>query len=51
MRSPTYIVRELIRFRLGQRTNPGAAPMRFEVSHLTLPDMIDVAAYAASRKP
>ena len=50
-RSPTYIVRELIRFRLGQRTNPGAAPMRFEVSHLTLPDMIDVAAYAASRKP
>lgn len=50
-RPPTYIVRELIRFRLGQRTNPGAAPMRFEVSHLTLEDMIDVAAYAASRKP
>lgn len=50
-RPPIYIVRELIRFRLGQRTNPGAAPMRFEVSHLTLEDMIDVAAYAASRKP
>ena len=50
-RSPTYIVRELIRFRLGQRTNPGAAPMRLEVSRLTLKDMIDVAAYAASRKP
>ena len=50
-RSPTYIVRELIRFRLGQRTNPGAAPMRLEASRLNLKDMIDVAAYAASRKP
>jgi cytochrome c553 len=29
----------------------GIAPMRAEVSHLTLRDMIDVAAYAASRKP
>lgn len=50
-RSPTYIVREMILFRLGQRTNPGAAPMRAEVSQLTLKDMIDVAAYAASRQP
>ena len=50
-RSPTYIVRELIRFRLGQRTNPGAAPMQLEASRLTLKDMIDVAAYAASREP
>ncbi|MGH8113724.1 MAG: c-type cytochrome [Rhodanobacteraceae bacterium] len=48
-RSPTYIVRELILFREGKRTNPGAAPMRAEVSHLTLNDVIDVAAYAASR--
>lgn len=50
-RSPTYIARELILFRLGKRTNSGAAPMRAEVSHLSLKDMIDVAAYAASRKP
>lgn len=50
-RSPTYIVKELILFRLGKRTNPGAAPMRAEVSQLPLKDMIDVAAYAASRKP
>jgi cytochrome c553 len=49
-RSPTYIVRELILFRLGKRTNPGAAPMRAEVSRLTLQDLIDVAAYAGSRK-
>lgn len=49
-RSPTYIVRELILFRLGRRTNAGAAPMRTEVSHLSLRDMINVAAYAASLK-
>lgn len=48
-RSPTYIARELILFREGRRTNPGAAPMREEVAHLTLEDVIDVAAYAASR--
>ncbi|MGH8280921.1 MAG: c-type cytochrome [Gammaproteobacteria bacterium] len=50
-RSPTYIVRELILFQTGKRTNPGAAPMRLEASHLTVPEMIDVAAYAAARKP
>ncbi len=50
-RSPTYIVRELILFRTGKRSNPGAAPMRLEASHLTVPEMIDVAAYAGSRKP
>ena len=50
-RSPTYIVRELILLRIGQRSNPEAAPMRAEASNLTLQDMISVAAYAASRKP
>lgn len=50
-RSPTYIARELILFREGKRSNPAAAPMRLEVSNLTLKDMIDAAAYAASRKP
>lgn len=50
-RSPTYIARELILFRLGRRTDPGAAPMRAEVAQLTLKDMIDVAAYMASHKP
>ena len=50
-RSPSYIVRELILFQSGGRTNPGAAPMRLEASHLTVPEMIDVAAYAGSRKP
>jgi cytochrome c553 len=50
-RSPTYIARELILFREGKRTNPQAAPMVQEVAKLTLNDMIDAAAYAASRKP
>jgi cytochrome c553 len=50
-RSPTYIVRELILFRTGQRSNPAAAPMRLEASQLTVKDMIAVAAYAGSRKP
>lgn len=50
-RMPDYLARELLGFRVGRRTNPGAAPMRAEVSHLTLEDMIDVAAYAASQKP
>lgn len=50
-RSPTYIVRELILFRLGGRANREAAPMRAEASHLTVREMIAVAAYAASRQP
>lgn len=50
-RSPTYIVRELILFRTGQRSNPEAAPMRLEASQLSVQDMIAVAAYAASDKP
>ena len=50
-RSPTYIARELILFREGKRSDPAAAPMRAEASALTVPEMIDVAAYAASQKP
>jgi cytochrome c553 len=50
-RSPTYIVRQLILFRLGGRVNAAAVPMREEASHLTLKDMVAAAAYAASRKP
>jgi len=49
-RSPTYIARELILFREGKRSDPAAAPMRAEAAALTVPEMIDVAAYAASQK-
>jgi cytochrome c553 len=50
-RSPTYIVKELILFHEGKRTEPTSVPMRAEASLLTVPEMIDVAAYAASRRP
>lgn len=50
-RSPTYIVRQLILFKTGQRNNAEAVPMRLVASQLSVGDMIDVAAYAASRKP
>ena len=50
-RSPTYIVRQLILFSTGQRNNAEAVPMKLEASQLSVGDMIDVAAYAASRKP
>lgn len=50
-RSPTYIVRELILFKTGKRSNPQAAPMVQEASQLSVKDMIAVAAYAASQRP
>lgn len=50
-RSPTYLVRQLVQFALGGRHGPAALPMQQEVSHLTLRDMISVAAYAGSLKP
>ncbi|MEO8746243.1 MAG: c-type cytochrome [Rhodanobacter sp.] len=49
--SPTYIVRELILFQIGKRTNPESAPMQMVASQFSVRDMIAVAAYAASRKP
>lgn len=50
-RSPTYIVRQLILFQTGGRSNAITQPMRQEASQLSLRDMIAVAAYAASLKP
>lgn len=50
-RSASYIVRQLVAFRTGARASLAAAPMREVASHLSLDDMIAVAAYSASRKP
>lgn len=50
-RPSTCIVREPILFRSGERQNAGAAPMAQEATHPMLKEMIDVAAYAGSRKP
>ncbi len=50
-RSPTYLLRQLVKFRLGRRGGPAAAPMQQEVSRLSLGDMIAVVAYSASLPP
>ncbi|MEO7148665.1 MAG: hypothetical protein ABIY40_01795 [Rhodanobacteraceae bacterium] len=50
-RSPTYLVRELILFRTGQRNGTATLPMQQEVSKMSVHDMIAAAAYAAARRP
>ena len=50
-RSPSYMLRQLLAFRMGTRASPAAAPMRAAVADLALADMIAVAAYAASLEP
>ena len=50
-RSPTYLLHQLVKFRLGRRDGPTAVPMQQEVSRLSLGDMIAAAAYSASLRP
>jgi cytochrome c553 len=50
-RSPTYIVRQLYDMQSGARAGAGATLMTAVVARLTTQDMIDVAAYLASRQP
>jgi cytochrome c553 len=50
-RSPTYLVRQLMAFQHGSRTDIEAAPMRQVTAKLTVRDMVDLAAYAATLKP
>ncbi len=50
-RSPTYLIRQLYDFQHGARTGLMAALMKPTVEHLTLDDMIALAAYVASLKP
>jgi cytochrome c553 len=50
-RSPTYLMRQLLAFKAGTRSSKDGAPMREVVEHLTVNDMISVAAYVASRQP
>ena len=50
-RSPTYIVRQLFDMQSGARAGDGAALMAGVVARLTEQDMIDIAAYLASRQP
>jgi len=50
-RSPSYIVRQLWDLREGHRAGPWSPLMKNAVAKLTLEDMVNVAAYAASRAP
>ena len=49
-RSPTYLFRQLYGFKLGQRSNAGAEPMRRMSVGLDVDQMIDLAAYVASQR-
>ena len=46
-RSPTYLLRQLVAFKTGDRAGVDAASMQTVVAKLRMPDMIAVAAYAA----
>ncbi len=50
-RSPGYIVRQLLAFQAGSRGGPNAVAMQEVASGLSTAEMIDAAAYLASRQP
>jgi cytochrome c553 len=50
-RSPSYLLRQLVSFKVGARQGAAGAPMIPVAAGLQLGDMIDAAAYAASLPP
>lgn len=48
-RSPTYLLRQLMAFKTGDRAGVAGAPMQAVAAELQIPDMIAVAAYAAAQ--
>ena len=50
-RSPTYILRQLLAFQTGARAGATGLPMRAVTKNLTIDNMIDAAAFAASLPP
>jgi cytochrome c553 len=50
-RSPTYLLRQLIAFRNGARTNEASPQMNPVVEKLTMAEMIDIVAYVSSLPP
>ena len=50
-RSPTYLYRQLSAFHSGSRAGPTSAPMKTVAARLSVAEMIDLAAYAASIRP
>jgi cytochrome c553 len=47
-RSPSYLLRQLVAFKTKDRNGAGSPPMQAVAAELAIPDMIAVAAYAAS---
>lgn len=50
-RSPSYVVRQMYDIQKGNRNGPWTQLMKEAVAKLTIDDMIDIAAYTASRQP
>jgi len=50
-RYPTYLVRQLLAFKMGARSTPASQPMQAVVAPMSVADMIAVAAYAATLAP
>jgi len=50
-RSPSYLLRQLLAFQTGARSGTTAQPMQTVVANLSLGNLIDVAAFAASLRP
>lgn len=50
-RSPSYIVRQMYDIQSGARNGPWAQLMKETVAHLTVDDMVSIAAYTSSRMP
>ena len=50
-RSPTYLLRQMLAFRNGDRVNEHSAQMNPVVEKLTMADMIDIVAYVSSQYP
>lgn len=50
-RSPTYLLRQMLAFRNGDRVNEHSVQMNAVVEKLTMADMIDIVAYVSSQYP
>lgn len=50
-RSPSYLVRQLYEFKHGLRNGPMTASMRANTEEMSEPEMVALAAYAASLRP
>ncbi len=50
-RLPTYVARQLLDIKQGSRDGTGAQLMKAVVANLTLDDVLNIAAYTASREP